>query len=58
MKNINVKVENDVIDDLNLIKNYYSDKLKVSFNQRETIARLINLTANELKKKNKCKEQK
>lgn len=49
MKNINVKVEDNTLDDLRFIQNYYSEKLGVSFSQKDCLAKLLNETANLIK---------
>lgn len=49
MKNINVKVPDGILEDLKYIQAYYSIKLGVSVNQRETITKLIHETANVIK---------
>lgn len=46
MKNINVKVPDEILGDLKFIQAYYSMNLGVSVNQRETIIKLIHETAN------------
>lgn len=46
MKNINVKVPDEILEDLKYIQAYYSMKLGVSVNQRETVIKLIHETAN------------
>lgn len=45
MKNINVKVPDEILEDLKYIQAYYSMKLGVSVNQRETVIKLIHETS-------------
>lgn len=49
MKNINVKVHDSVLEDLRTVQAYYSSKLGVSFNQAETLTKLLSETANLIK---------
>ena len=49
MKNINVKVPDDVLEDLKYIQAYYSLKLEISLNQRETIMKLIHESSNTIR---------
>ena len=49
MKSINVKVHDSVLEDLRTVQAYYSSKLGVSFNQAETLTKLLSETANLIK---------
>jgi len=49
MKNINVKVPDDILEDLKYIQAYYSLKLEISLNQRETIMKLIHESSNTIR---------
>lgn len=49
MKSINVKVHDNVLEDLRTVQAYYSSKLGVSFNQAETLTKLLSETANLIK---------
>ena len=49
MKNINVKVSDNTMEDLRLIQDYYSNRFGVSFTQREAISKLLDETANLIK---------
>ena len=49
MKSINVKVHDSVLEDLRTVQAYYSSKLGVSFNQDETLKKLLSETANLIK---------
>jgi len=49
LKNINIKVDDSTLDDLKFIQSYYSSKFGVSFTQKETIAKLLDETANLIK---------
>lgn len=49
MKNLNVKVHDSVLENLRTVQEYYSAKLGVSFNQAETLTKLLSETANLIK---------
>lgn len=49
MKSINVKVHDSVLEDLRTVQAYYSSRLGVSFNQAETLTKLLSETANLIK---------
>lgn len=49
MKSINVKVHDSVLEDLRTVQAYYSSKLGVSFNQAETLTKLLSETADLIK---------
>ena len=49
MKSINVKVHDSVLEDLRTVQAHYSSKLGVSFNQAETLTKLLSETANLIK---------
>lgn len=49
MKSINVKVHDSVLEDLRTVQAYYSSELGVSFNQAETLTKLLSETANLIK---------
>lgn len=45
-KNLNVRVPVRTLEELKSIQDYYSDRLGVRVNQRETVIKLINETSN------------
>ena len=49
MKSINVKDHYSLLEDLRTVQAYYSSKLGVSFNQAETLTKLLSETANLIK---------
>lgn len=46
MKNLNVKVQNSVLENLRIVQKYYGARLGVSFNQAEALSKLLDETAN------------
>lgn len=49
MKNINIKVTENTLNNLKQIQAYYSSRLGVSFSQAETLTMLLQETANLIK---------